>query len=96
MSKTQRQVIRNRWLSAAVAKHSGIPIDPTLRYKTLSRTTEKVHYPGMPDDAYILYAAGTYLFNTGYHVDFSQTFAVQKDRIIECLEFTLMPAVRKT
>jgi hypothetical protein len=49
----------------------------------------------MPSNEYVLYATGTYAFNTGYSVDFTQAFLVRNDAIVECLHFNLAPP-RKT
>ena len=95
MAKLSRQVLRNTWLRRAIQQTTGIPVEPTLRYRTLTRTTEKFRPEGMTTDTYILYAIGTYAFNNGNMTDFSQIFLVKDSVIVECIRFEL-EAPRKT
>jgi hypothetical protein len=90
-----RQVLRNTWLSRAIHQTTGIPVDPTLHYKTLTRTTKKFPPENMSDDTYISYALGTYAFSNGYMTDFCQVLVVRNNIIMECIRFDLTDT-RKT
>ena len=84
-----RQVLRNTWLRRAIQLASGAPVDPTLYYRTLTRSTNRFRPEGMAPNEYILRAFGTYAFNNGISADFSQVFLVRNDAIVECLHFNL-------
>lgn len=92
---TARQVLRNTWLRRAFQAATGLPVEPTLRYYTVNRNTETIRPAHMPANEYVLYATGTYAFNTGYSVYFTQAFLVRDDAIVDCLHFNLAPP-RKT
>jgi hypothetical protein len=91
MAKLYRQVLRNAWLRRAIQEVTGIPVEPTLRYRTLVRTTERFRADDMATDTYMLYALGTYAFNNGQSLDFCQIFLVKNHAIAECIRFELTP-----
>lgn len=90
-----RQVLRNTWLRRAIQQATGAPVEPTLQYRTLTRTTEKFRADDMAPDTYMLYAIGTYAFNNGHSLDFCQVLLVKNNAIAECIRFELTPP-RKT
>lgn len=90
-----RQVIRNTWLRRAL-QQAGAPMDPTLRYRTLKRTSERYYPAHLPANEYILRAVVTYAFSNGHTVDFMQAFLVRDNAIAECLHFMVMPQPHKT